>query len=340
MRRDLHLRRAGQHQRRAVGAGGVLLESTRAACRSPCCGRRARGRAGSPPERRDGRARRARRAPRAGSSPMPITADGCSARPARVETSVCLFGRQEQVAGRASEELLEDVEVDRRDLLRRSAAARRGRRPAAGRRTRGSSGTSRTARGRTPWPARPKVIEQRRGRRARSRETTAPAARARVRPSNTSSLRSANAFRRRGRADRKPEHAHAAVPRLAGGRRVRPRSRSRAAQVVRTVMSWRATAARRARGSALRSRRRCPAPYRWTTKASFTRRSGAGGASCAQAGGLDGQLLDAGEQHLVHAALPLEVVAAVLEQPAEHRHQQAAFDEHDERAGRAVRCEW
>ena len=41
----------------------------------------------------------------------------------------------------------------------------------------------------------------------------------------------------------------------------------------------------------------------------------------------DRQFLHAREQHLVDAALPLEVVAAVLEQPAEHRHQQAPLDE-------------
>ena len=77
------------------------------------------------------------------------------------------------------------------------------------------------------------------------------------------------------------------------------------------------------------------APYRWTTKASFTSRSRrAVGRSCAQARRLDGQLLHAGEQHVVDAPLPLEVVAAVLEQPAEHRHQHAALDEDDERRRR------
>ena len=43
-----------------------------------------------------------------------------------------------------------------------------------------------------------------------------------------------------------------------------------------------------------------------------------------QPGRFDGQLLHAGEEHRVHAALALEVVAVVLEQPADERAAPAA----------------
>ena len=75
-----------------------------------------------------------------------------------------------------------------------------------------------------------------------------------------------------------------------------------------------------------------PAPYRWTTNASFIgghgtphaapgpRRRGRGDRRRTSRGAapLEGKLLDAGEEHLVRAALPLECVAAVLIQPSEH----------------------
>ena len=73
---------------------------------------------------------------------------------------------------------------------------------------------------------------------------------------------------------------------------------------------------------------------------SAPRRRGASGAVqlAAQARGLERQLLHAGEQHLVDAALPLEVVAAVLEEPAKHRHQDAALDEDDAATPAPVRA--
>ena len=56
----------------------------------------------------------------------------------------------------------------------------------------------------------------------------------------------------------------------------------------------------------------------------------------AQAGVLDRELLDAGEQHPVEVILPAEVVLAVLEQPARQRQQDPPLGEQDEPAdGRA-----
>jgi len=49
----------------------------------------------------------------------------------------------------------------------------------------------------------------------------------------------------------------------------------------------------------------------------------------AQPGRFDRQLLHAGEEDLVDAPLPLEVVAVELVEPAEERHQQALLDEDD-----------
>ena len=42
------------------------------------------------------------------------------------------------------------------------------------------------------------------------------------------------------------------------------------------------------------------------------------------------------DKHLVHAALSLEIVAAVLEQPSKDRHQDPSLDEDDERASRLL----
>ena len=78
------------------------------------------------------------------------------------------------------------------------------------------------------------------------------------------------------------------------------------------------------------------APNRWTTQASFIAsgcvRARADGA--AQAGVLDRELLDAGEQHPVDALLAAEILLAVLEQPARQRQQQASLHQQNEPADR------
>jgi hypothetical protein len=45
----------------------------------------------------------------------------------------------------------------------------------------------------------------------------------------------------------------------------------------------------------------------------------------------DSEFLYAGKQYQVDAPLPLEVVTAVFEEPAEHRHQDATLDEQNDR---------
>src|SRR5688500_17966737 len=52
-----------------------------------------------------------------------------------------------------------------------------------------------------------------------------------------------------------------------------------------------------------------------------------------QARVLDRELLDAGEEDAVDPPLPLEVVAAVLEEPAEHRHHDASLEKQNQRCG-------
>ena len=46
--------------------------------------------------------------------------------------------------------------------------------------------------------------------------------------------------------------------------------------------------------------------------------------------GLERQLLQTCKEHMIHAALPLEVVAALLEQPANDRHDETPLDEQHE----------
>ena len=323
-----HRRRPGHHELHVAARPRRSAGSAGSAPRSPCSDRsrpRYSTNGSARPQRVEARADPRRPTP--GSSPDPMTADGVP--PARAPPPASPLPASGTGSPSAARRTARARRRGSADPLRRSAPARRDRRPAAGRSRRRRSGTTRTARDRTRRRARRRCVEQLRRIGAVLAEPLLLLRRRSRDRRRSRSLRSMKRCMSRSRATGNRSTRSGPIARLAGGIVIAPgdvilgAGREDGDVVLRgEMLGDEAAVPLGAAGDVgpepvddARQLHRAGLPAEADAPVSM---------SSAKAGVLERELLDAGEQHPVEMILAAEVVLAVLEQPARQRQQHAS----------------